>query len=145
MSAIHDLAATIAARKTADPDSSWTAKLLAKEGVALASASTKPVGGQAQTQTPIATPTAPLSVVSTAPKKPLKNDNKTRQMVKELAEKETLLAQLQAEVAGLEAQLGGNLPLDQINALSVKLQGVLANLQSTEERWLELSELLEAA
>lgn len=30
MSALHDLAATIAARKTADPDSSWTAKLLAK-------------------------------------------------------------------------------------------------------------------
>ena len=27
---IHDLAATIAARKAADPDSSWTAKLLAK-------------------------------------------------------------------------------------------------------------------
>jgi phosphoribosyl-ATP pyrophosphohydrolase len=27
---IHDLAATIAARKSADPDSSWTAKLLAK-------------------------------------------------------------------------------------------------------------------
>ena len=30
MSALYDLAATIAARKTADPDSSWTAKLLAK-------------------------------------------------------------------------------------------------------------------
>ena len=30
MSALHDLAATIAARKTADPDGSWTAKLLAK-------------------------------------------------------------------------------------------------------------------
>ncbi|WEF25685.1 phosphoribosyl-ATP diphosphatase [Paracoccus sp. S3-43] len=30
MSAIHDLAATIAARKSADPDESWTAKLLAK-------------------------------------------------------------------------------------------------------------------
>lgn len=30
MSALHDLAATIAARKAADPDSSWTAKLLAK-------------------------------------------------------------------------------------------------------------------
>ena len=29
-SAIHRLAATIEARKTADPDSSWTAKLLAK-------------------------------------------------------------------------------------------------------------------
>lgn len=29
-SAIQRLAATIAARKTADPDSSWTAKLLAK-------------------------------------------------------------------------------------------------------------------
>lgn len=27
---IHNLAATIAARKAADPDSSWTAKLLAK-------------------------------------------------------------------------------------------------------------------
>ena len=27
---IHDLAATIAARKDSDPDSSWTAKLLAK-------------------------------------------------------------------------------------------------------------------
>ena len=30
MSAIHNLAATIAARKAADPDESWTAKLLAK-------------------------------------------------------------------------------------------------------------------
>ncbi|MGN7869239.1 Phosphoribosyl-ATP pyrophosphatase [Paracoccus haematequi] len=30
MSAIHDLAATVAARKSADPDDSWTAKLLAK-------------------------------------------------------------------------------------------------------------------
>ncbi len=30
MTAIHDLAATIQSRKTADPDSSWTAKLLAK-------------------------------------------------------------------------------------------------------------------
>ena len=30
MSALHDLAATIEARKSADPDSSWTAKLLAK-------------------------------------------------------------------------------------------------------------------
>lgn len=30
MSAIHDLAATIQSRKSADPDSSWTAKLLAK-------------------------------------------------------------------------------------------------------------------
>lgn len=30
MSALHDLANTIAARKGADPDSSWTAKLLAK-------------------------------------------------------------------------------------------------------------------
>ncbi len=30
MSAIHNLAATIAARKAADPGESWTAKLLAK-------------------------------------------------------------------------------------------------------------------
>lgn len=30
MSALHALAATIAARKGADPESSWTAKLLAK-------------------------------------------------------------------------------------------------------------------
>ena len=30
MSVLHDLAATIAARKGADPDSSWTANLLAK-------------------------------------------------------------------------------------------------------------------
>ena len=30
MSALHRLAETIAARKTADPDISWTAKLLAK-------------------------------------------------------------------------------------------------------------------
>lgn len=30
MSAIHDLAATIVARKSASPDESWTAKLLAK-------------------------------------------------------------------------------------------------------------------
>lgn len=30
MSVLHDLEATILARKSADPDSSWTAKLLAK-------------------------------------------------------------------------------------------------------------------
>lgn len=30
MSILNDLAATIAARKSADPDSSWTARLLAK-------------------------------------------------------------------------------------------------------------------
>jgi len=30
MSALHDLAATIAARKEADPDRSWTARLLSK-------------------------------------------------------------------------------------------------------------------
>lgn len=30
MSILHDLSATIEARKDADPDSSWTAKLLAK-------------------------------------------------------------------------------------------------------------------
>lgn len=30
MSILHDLEATIQARKSADPDSSWTAKLLAK-------------------------------------------------------------------------------------------------------------------
>ncbi len=30
MTALHRLAATIAARKSADPESSWTAKLLAK-------------------------------------------------------------------------------------------------------------------
>lgn len=30
MSTLHDLAATIAARKDAEPDSSWTAKLLSK-------------------------------------------------------------------------------------------------------------------
>jgi len=30
MSTLHDLAATVAARKGADPESSWTAKLLAK-------------------------------------------------------------------------------------------------------------------
>ncbi|MFA3918067.1 phosphoribosyl-ATP diphosphatase [Ruegeria hyattellae] len=30
MNILHDLAATIEARKTADPDGSWTAKLLAK-------------------------------------------------------------------------------------------------------------------
>ncbi len=30
MSILHDLAATIETRKTADPDSSWTAKLLSK-------------------------------------------------------------------------------------------------------------------
>jgi phosphoribosyl-ATP pyrophosphohydrolase len=30
MSVLHELAATIEARKSADPDSSWTAKLLAK-------------------------------------------------------------------------------------------------------------------
>ncbi|WP_299925564.1 phosphoribosyl-ATP diphosphatase [uncultured Pelagimonas sp.] len=30
MSVLHDLETTIAARKSADPDSSWTAKLLAK-------------------------------------------------------------------------------------------------------------------
>jgi ATP-binding cassette subfamily F protein 3 len=88
---------------------------------------------------------APVVLAAPVVKKPLKNDNKTRQMVKELAEKEQRMQALQAEVAALENQLGQSLPLDQVNTLSVQLQGVLADLQSTEERWLALSELLEAA
>ena len=93
----------------------------------------------------VAEAVAPVVLAAPVVKKPLKNDNKTRQMVKELAEKEQRMQALQAEVAALENQLGQSLPLDQVNTLSVQLQGVLADLQSTEERWLALSELLEAA
>jgi ATP-binding cassette subfamily F protein 3 len=93
----------------------------------------------------VAEAVAPVVLAAPVAKKPLKNDNKTRQMVKELAEKEQRMQALQAEVAALENQLGQSLPLDQVNTLSVQLQGVLADLQSTEERWLALSELLEAA
>ncbi len=112
------------------------AKLLMKEG------GIKPVEAL-----PVVNPTSVATTPVAAPpvKKPLKNDNKTRQMVKELADKEQRMQALQAEVAALEDQLGQSLPLDQVNALSLKLQGVLAELQSTEERWLELSDLLEAA
>ena len=131
------------------------AKLMMKEGATSVSSNTSSTTNTSQNNNTASAPTA-LSPSSTststsmpapvaAVKKPLKNDNKTRQMVKELAEKEQRMQALQAEVATLENQLGQSLPLDQINTLSTQLQGVLADLQSTEERWLELSELLEAA
>ena len=98
-----------------------------------------------------ATTAAPAtSIQSTQPlvaasKKTLKNDNKTRQMVKELAERESQLAQLQTQIEALETQLGTDLPLADITRLSQEHQALLTQLQQTEERWLELSTLLEAA
>ena len=51
------------------------------------------------------------------------------------------MPELEQEKAGLEAQMSsGSLPYDRLQEAGARIQEILAELDSLETRWLELSE-----
>ena len=91
---------------------------------------------------------ARASVVSSAPTPaPVaaparREDNKTRQMRKELEQAEQRMAELGREKSSLEEKLAGQSGLDEITQLSQRLGALQDELDRLEERWLELSSSL---
>jgi ATP-binding cassette subfamily F protein 3 len=79
------------------------------------------------------------------PPRPRRDDNRTRQLRKELEQCEARMAALAQEKAGIEDQLGGQPRMEEIHALGQRLVALQGELERLEERWLELGSLLETA
>ncbi|MBX9873008.1 MAG: ATP-binding cassette domain-containing protein [Burkholderiaceae bacterium] len=79
----------------------------------------------------------PLPPPVAAPAK--REDNRSRQMRKELEKTELRIGELGREKAALEEQLSGQSDMKKITALSEQLGVVQGELDQLEERWLELS------
>ncbi len=84
-------------------------------------------------------------VVAPAPVRPPRENNRMRQMRKELEQCEARIAVLTQEKATIEDRLGGQPPLAQIHELGQRLTAVQRELDQLEEQWLNLSSGLEAA
>jgi ATP-binding cassette subfamily F protein 3 len=69
---------------------------------------------------------------------------KTRPLRKEIEKIDQRLPVLQAERAALEARLQEALPAGEIAAAGRRLKEIAAEIESCEERWLQLSEEIEA-
>ncbi|MBX9959949.1 MAG: ATP-binding cassette domain-containing protein [Burkholderiaceae bacterium] len=91
---------------------------------------------------------AAVSVAASAPPPapvaaPVKReDNRTRQMRKELEKTEARLGELQQERGALEEQLSGLSDIKQITELGQRLGALQNELDQLEERWLDLSSQL---
>jgi len=77
--------------------------------------------------------------------RPAREDNRTRQLRRELEKAETRMAELNQQKAGLEAQLTGHPSLDEITRCGQQLLQLQSEIDTLEERWLELSGQIEAA
>jgi len=77
--------------------------------------------------------------------KPAREDNRTRQLRRELEKTEARMAELNAQKTALEARLAGHPSVAEITELGQQLQVVQNELDTLEERWLELSGQVEAA
>jgi len=71
-----------------------------------------------------------------------REDNRTRQMRKELEKTEARLGELQQERGALEEQLSGLSDMKQITELGQRLGALQNELDQLEERWLDLSSQL---
>ncbi|EYC51668.1 ABC transporter [Hylemonella gracilis str. Niagara R] len=80
---------------------------------------------------------------STAAKPAARENNRTRQMRKELEQCEARMAALAEERQGIETRLGANPPLEEIQRLSARMAALQAELDDVEARWLELGNALE--
>jgi len=77
--------------------------------------------------------------------KPVREVNRTRQLRRELEKTEARMAELNPQKTALEAKLAGHPSVAEITELGQQLQVVQSELDSLEERWLELSGQVEAA
>jgi len=87
--------------------------------------------------------TKPVTSVPAA--KPAREDNRTRQLRRELEKAEARMAELNQEKTVLETRLAGHPSVAEITELGRQLQVVQSELDTLEERWLELSGQVEAA
>jgi ATP-binding cassette subfamily F protein 3 len=92
--------------------------------------------------TQAATP-APSAKTSNAPARTVASEP-TRQLKKELQRTEQRIAEINAEIATLEAQLANQAPPTELAALGKQRKALAQELQDLEENWLELSTRLEA-
>ncbi|WP_066707069.1 ABC-F family ATP-binding cassette domain-containing protein [Curvibacter delicatus] len=89
---------------------------------------------------------ASVKPVTPAPAaKPAREDNRTRQLRRELEKTDARMVELNQAKTALEARLAGHPSLAEITELGQQLQVVQSELDTLEERWLELSGQLEAA
>ena len=100
--------------------------------------------GTAQ-QLPEATVIAPAPTAAAAPARAPRENNRTRQMRKELEQCESRMGELTQEKQEIEERLALNPPLDEIQRLSQRMAAMQTELDRTEERWLELGHALETA
>jgi ATP-binding cassette subfamily F protein 3 len=89
---------------------------------------------------------ASVKPVTPAPAaKPAREDNRTRQLKRELEKAEARMAELNQQKTVLESKLAGHPSLAEITELGQQLQQVQSELDTLEERWLELSGQLEVS
>ncbi|MDE2615788.1 MAG: ATP-binding cassette domain-containing protein [Burkholderiales bacterium] len=89
-------------------------------------------------------PPPPVAAVA-EPVRPRREDNRSRQLRKELELCEARMAELGQEKAALEERLSGEPGIDEINELGKRLGALQDELDQLEERWLELGNTLDAA
>ncbi|MFN7863878.1 MAG: ABC-F family ATP-binding cassette domain-containing protein [Curvibacter sp.] len=87
---------------------------------------------------------APTTAPAAAVRAPREN-NRTRQMRKELEQCESRMGELMREKQTIEEQLNLNPAFEQIQRLSQRAAAVQGELDRIEERWLELGQALETA
>ena len=97
---------------------------------------------EALKQAAAATASAPPAPPAEGPRR---DDNRTRQLRKELEKAEARMTELTQEKAALEEHLCGQPSMDEINELGQRLGALQDELDQLEQRWLELSGQLEAA
>jgi ATP-binding cassette subfamily F protein 3 len=107
-------------------------------GLAAAAASSA-----AASSTASAANTAAATPAPATSKPAVRENNRTRQMRKELEQCEARMAALGQEKQDIETRLGANPPLDEIQTLSTRMAALQTELENVEARWLELSQTLE--
>ncbi len=88
---------------------------------------------------------APVQPQAADPARAPRENNRTRQLRKELEQCETRMAALAQEKASLEGSLGGQPSMAQINELGQRLTALQREVEQLEERWLELGSQLDTA
>jgi len=88
---------------------------------------------------------APVSAPASPSARAPRENNRTRQLRKELEKAEARMAELAQDKAALEEQLSGQPGMDKIAELGQRLAALQDEQSRLEERWLELSSQLEAA
>jgi ATP-binding cassette subfamily F protein 3 len=83
-------------------------------------------------------------VAAAEPARPRREDNRTRQLRKELEQCETRMAELSQEKTALEERLAGQPGMDEIHELGKRLGALQDELDQLEQRWLELGSTLDS-